>query len=345
MKCKQCNNELKDGVTICPKCGYDNSDDPSSTLAHETTNGSDGMTILGGTPNDTDDQSNTMDSSTPSPSANDGSNHSDDDSSMPQAGDMIGAEAADEFKDKTAKALSSAGEALSSGGSKVFGSMKKGGASFIQLIKSPTGDHSVDIVSCLWMVLLEWIMMTVFFALIGTTLIKTMMTVNSLISVSSFGMMSVDLTMAWYVPIICGLILLLAHYIVFQLALFVGKRRFSLTTVIAHTLVPSLALGLCGLLTLVLSMFHLASVWVLIPLVLLWLSSTMIVVVDDLKISHYYIRIIVMTLIGCLLIATLMYAFYAVMDGIHINVSNYASPNSVNYGSIMDMMDGLFSQF
>ena len=343
MKCKQCNQPLEDGVTICPQCGTDNAMDESTTLAYETTNTNDGKTILG------NDQANSHDQ-TNDPITNDMDQTKQSDDSTPastlaSSKDMIGAQAADELKDKTAQALSQAGDALANGGSKVFGSMKKGGASFIQLIKSPTGDHSIDIVSCLWMVLLEWVMMTLFFALIGTTLIKTMMTFNSLISMSSFGMMSIDLTMAWYVPIICGLILLIAHYLVFQLALFVGKRRFSLTTVIAHTLVPSLALGFCGLLTLVLSMFHLASIWVLIPLVLLWLSSTMIVVVDDLKISHYYIRIIVMTLIGCLLIATLMYAFYAVMDGIHLNVSNYSTPGSVNYGSIIDMFDGLFSQF
>ena len=329
MKCKQCGSEFENENQICPNCGTDNTIIENKSEPSDPVNPVDESTpTVETTP--VDDSTITTENTESTPNDDSG---------------MIGAEVADQLKENAEKALSQAGAVISEGGSKVLDSMKKGGVSFVQLIKSPTVEQHIDLISCLWMVLLEWVMMTLFFALIGTTLIKTLLTLNQFVTMSSFGMYAIDLKMAWYVPIVCGLILLIAHYTVFQLALFIGKRKLSLTTVIAHSLVPSLALGLCGVLTLVLSVLKLTSIWAMIPLVLLWLSSTMIVVVDDLKISHYYIRIVVMTIIGCVLIATLLYAFYAVMDGIHLNISSLTAPGSINYGSVVDVLDGFFEQF
>ena len=336
MKCKQCGRVFEKADNICPNCETDNSD--SGSVEEPLSDPLSGSSVE---PSATDPiVENDIDNEKNKNQQSDGSNQS----PTPDH-EMIGAQVADQIKENAEKALSQAGAVMADGGSKVLHSMKKGGVSFIQLIKSPTVEQHIDSVSCLWLVLLEWVMMTLFFALIGTTLIKTLLTLNQFITMSSFGVYAIDLKMAWYVPIICGLILLIAHYVVFQLALFIGKRKFSLTTVIAHSLVPSLALGLCGVLTLIFSVFKLTSIWVLIPLVLLWLSSTMIVVVDDLKINHYYIRIMVMTIIGCVLIATLLYAFYAVMDGIHLNISNLTTPGSINYGSVVDVLDGFLEQF
>lgn len=183
---------------------------------------------------------------------------------------------------------------------------------FIQLIIHPDAHLALSLRSLLVFVIIEIVSTFMLMAAFGNSLYRYFL--RPLIAILGYNNLWIhQFQMSWVIPFIASIALVMINALVYTLTLLIGHQKVSATLVVSHLLVPSLALLFAALTLNFLLPYHVNFIYLAIGFVMFWMISTLMHVVDDLKINNFYLRILILSIVAIILVSVIGMCFQYLM--------------------------------
>lgn len=211
----------------------------------------------------------------------------------------------------------------------VFNAVKQLIKDFVHIIIHPDDDVALGKISLVILMIVEFLFICSFMDsladMMANILYLALTFVNSLTSIFiNYG------TSVSIIGVLgAGLLFFGSLVLIFILTIFIGTRTFSLNKAISHALVPSVSLFIASLCAQFVSISNTSGLVFWLAFVLLGLLAILMHVVADLKVQNFYIRIVVTTLVACLIVIVLTYSIELLLSSVQYIQQN---PTNNFYG-------------